>query len=70
MVAPENPATCEADAIRAVLTDRDNRGNLVPQLGLRVLNADGCAKLKRAERLAAAVVCVDGGVTKVGGTLV
>ena len=53
-----------------MLTDRDNRGDLVPQLGLRVLNADGCAKLKRAERLAAAVVCSDGGVAMVGGTLV
>ena len=37
---------------------------------MRVLNADGCAKLKRAERLAAAVVCSDGGVAMVGGTLV
>ena len=52
-----------------VLTDRDDGGKLVPQLGVRVLQANSSAELQRTQGLATAVVCSDGGVAMVGGTL-
>ena len=53
-----------------MLTDRDDGGNFVPQLGVRVLQPNSSAELQRTQGLATAAVCSDGGVAMVGGTLV